>query len=94
MSLNNLVITNNLPSLDLHGEVSEVAVVKINDFIKDNVKLKNEYIAIIHGLGTGKLKEITHQTLRQNEYVIEYKTNYYNNGCTLAQILLTLKQNK
>jgi dsDNA-specific endonuclease/ATPase MutS2 len=93
MSLNSIINPNSLPTLDLHSETGDVARVLINDFINDNIKLKNQYIFIIHGVGSGVLRKVTHETLKNNKSVIDYKTNYYNNGATLVQISLTLKQN-
>lgn len=75
-----------LPTLDLHGEICDIASVKINDFIKDNIKLKNKYIAIIHGKGTGKVKETTHNTLKSNKCVLEYKVCIFNDGMTLVKL--------
>ena len=38
-------------TLDLHGETLDVAMYLVKNFINDNIKMKNEYIAIIHGNG-------------------------------------------
>lgn len=75
-----------LPTLDLHGEIVDIARIKIIDFISDNIKLKNKYVAIIHGKGTGKVKEITHDTLKNNKDVLEYKTCYFNDGETIVKL--------
>lgn len=82
-----IIDANNLPTLDLHGEICDIARVKINEFIKDNIKLKNNYIAIIHGKGTGKIKEVTHNTLKNNRYVLEYKIYYFNEGLTIVKLV-------
>ena len=58
---------DNLPTLDLHGEIKDIAVIKINDFIKENIKLKNKYIVIIHGKGYEIIKKATYDTLKNNE---------------------------
>ena len=42
---------DNLPTLDLHGEYKESAIILTNEFINDNITLKNEYICVIHGIG-------------------------------------------
>jgi len=67
------MITKNTPTLDLHGEPSEVAKVLINDFIEDNYKLNNKEIVIVHGIGKSILKKTTIDALRTNKYVQEYK---------------------
>jgi len=86
MELNDVIFTNNLPKLDLHGFDRETARVTINDFIKDNKKLKNEIVVIIHGIGSGILKKTTQETLKNNRDVIDQKIDFYNVGTTLVKI--------
>ena len=75
-----------LPIIDLHGEISDFAKIRINDFINDNIKLKNKYIGIIHGKGTGVLKKVTQDTLKCNKYVEEFKVYYFNDGMTIVKL--------
>ena len=89
MNLNDIIFIDSLPSLDLHGFDRETARVAINDFINDNIKMKNKFIVIIHGIGTGILKDATQLTLKKNKNVIEYKIHPFNVGCTLVNINLT-----
>ena len=89
MNLNDIIFIDSLPSLDLHGFDRETARVAINDFINDNIKMKNKFIVIIHGIGSGILKKTTQLTLRKNKKVIEYKIHPFNVGCTLVNINLT-----
>lgn len=89
MSLNEIIFIDNLPTLDLHGLDRETARVMINDFINDNYVMKNKVIVIIHGIGSGVLKNTTLDTLSKNKKIIEYKVFPYNVGCTLACINLT-----
>lgn len=85
MSVNN-IFTKNLPSLDLHGETRDTARVLINDFIRDNIKMKNDKIIIIHGIGTGILKRETQNVLRNNKSVIEFGIDYMNEGSTIVRL--------
>ena len=55
--LNSVIFIDNLPRLDLHGFDRDTARLYINDFIKENQKLKNEFILIIHGIGSGIIKD-------------------------------------
>jgi dsDNA-specific endonuclease/ATPase MutS2 len=80
--LEGILNIDKLPTLDLHGESIDISKI----FINDNVKMKNEYIAIIHGKGSGKLKEATKQVLSINKYVLEYKICYFNEGMTLVKL--------
>lgn len=86
MSLNDLVFIDNLPKLDLHGFDRETARVAINDFVNDNYKLKQKFIVIVHGIGSGILRNTTNEVLKKNKKVNQYKTFYYNNGCTVVEL--------
>lgn len=86
MNINEIIFTESLPKIDLHGLDRDTARVYTNDFIKENIKLKNEFIVIIHGIGSGILKKEVHSTLSKNKNVIEYKTIYNNNGSTIVKI--------
>lgn len=85
--LDQIIFINDLPTIDLHGYDSQTARVAINDFINDNYIMNNEFCIIIHGVGSGILRKTTAETLSKNKKVIDYKTYYYNNGCTLVQII-------
>lgn len=86
MKLREVIFTDSLPTLDLHGYDSLSAQVKIKDFIQDNIILKEEIIVIVHGIGTGILKNITQKTLKRNKKVIDYQLFYRNNGMTIVQL--------
>lgn len=88
MKLNEVIFVDSLPSIDLHGYDREYARVKINEFINDNIKMKNEIIAIIHGVGSGILKSETIKTLSYNKHVLEHKLFYNNVGITIAKLKL------
>ena len=89
MNLNDIIFINNLPTLDLHGFDRQTAKVAIDDFINDNIKMKNNFIVIIHGIGSGILKDTTQKSLAINKKVIEYKIYPFNVGCTIVKIDLT-----
>ena len=80
-----ITLFSNCPTLDLHGESSDYARFAINDFINDNYKLKNEYVVIIHGKGSGILKKATQAVLRENKLVEEYKIDNFNDGQTIVK---------
>lgn len=86
MNLENVIFTDNLPSIDLHGLDRLSARIKINEFVNDNKKMKNSIVVIIHGIGSGILKKETNDTLKNNKDVIDYKIFYNNDGMTLAKI--------
>lgn len=86
MNLNSIIFIDNLPKLDLHGYDRETARVAINDFINDNYKMKQSFVTIVHGIGSGILRTTTNEVLKKNKRVVDFKTFYYNNGCTIVQI--------
>ena len=88
MHLNEVISVDNLPSLDIHGEYSDSARLMVKEYIDDNFKIKNNLFCIVHGVGSGILKKTTHEVLKKDKRVIEYKTYYYNQGCTLVEIAL------
>ena len=74
----------NLPHLDLHGFDRTGAVASIKIFIDENLRIDNKKIVIVHGKGSGILKEATHSYLKTNKKVKEYQTNNYNDGETIV----------
>ena len=86
MELNDIIFLDNVPSIDLHGFDRDSARVKVLEFINDNKKIKNEIICVVHGIGSGVLKEEIHKTLKKSKDVIDYKLFYNNNGCTLVKL--------
>ena len=61
--------TIRFPRLDIHGETTKTCIAVIDSFIKDNIKLKEKNIVIIHGKGTGALRKATHNYLKTNKKV-------------------------
>jgi len=85
------IFLNRYPSIDLHGYDRDSARMMTNDFVTENIILKNEYIVIIHGIGTGIVKKEVHEALRINKNVIEYKTDNFNSGCTIVKLKISLE---
>lgn len=81
-----ITLYSNLPTLDLHGETSDFARIKINDFINDNYRIKNDKIIIIHGIGSGIIRKTTQNTLKNNRLVESYKMDNFNAGQTIVNI--------
>ena len=86
MNLNEVIFVDNLPSIDLHGFDRDTARVKVLEFINDNIKMKNDIICIVHGIGSGVIKNEIHNTLKRNKNVLEYKLFYNNTGCTIVKL--------
>lgn len=86
MELKEVIFTNSLPSIDLHGLDRNTARVKVLEFINDNKCMKNEIICIVHGIGSGIVKDEIHNTLKRSKDVIDYRLFYNNIGCTIVKI--------
>lgn len=61
----------------------------IDSFIRDNIKLENAKVVIIHGKGSGALKNKTHEILKHNRNVSKYYIDSLNDGQTIVEINLT-----
>ena len=86
MKLDDIIFVDSLPKIDLHGFDRETARVMVNDFIKDNIVMKNEFVTIVHGIGSGIVKNTVLETLRKNKNVVDFKLYPFNIGCTIVQI--------
>ena len=74
----------NAPHLDLHGYDRVSAATSTRVFIDEGIKLGNHTLVIVHGKGTGVLRESVHEYLKHDKRVTEYKTNNYNDGETIV----------
>lgn len=74
---------DNLPTLDLHGEYKESAIILTDEFINDNIVLKNSKIVIVHGLGSDILRKSLHEHLKHDKRVKEFKRDFFNPGATV-----------
>lgn len=81
-----MIVTSKTPKLDLHGEISSMVEVLVNEFINDNVKMKNETLLIIHGKSSNILKNEVHRVLKNNDNVENYKVDNWNIGQTIVNI--------
>ena len=77
------------PSVDLHGEDRVGALIKVNELINDSLKLKCYNIVLVHGKGTGVLKENIHEYLKHDKRVEEFKLDNINNGITIVKLKMS-----
>ena len=80
------IFLSRYPKIDLHGYDRNTARMTVNDFVAENVILKNEMIVIIHGIGSGIVRREVHEALRVNKNVLEYKIDNFNSGCTIVKL--------
>ncbi len=81
-----MFVLNRYPKLDLHGEYAVTAYSVVHSFLIDNIKLKNKYVVLIHGKGTGKLKNEVHQILQKEKFVKRYELDPFNLGQTIVEL--------
>jgi len=72
--------------LDLHGEPREIAKILTEEFIKDSVKMGEEQVKIIHGIGAGILKKEVQKVLRNNKNVEKSYIDFFNIGQTIVHL--------
>ncbi len=84
--INNYMMFQNLPTLDLHGCNRFEACILIKEFINDNHKLKNKLIVIVHGKGKNILKNEVYNILKTNKSVKEYKLDIFTGGSTIIEL--------
>lgn len=86
MELNQVIFIDNLPTMDLHGLDCDTARVKTLEFINDNLYMKNDIICIIHGIGSGAIKNEVHRTLKKHKKVLDFKLFFNNVGSTIIKL--------
>lgn len=84
--IDNYMLYNNIPTLDLHENDRYSAIYLSNEFINDNLKSGNKLIKIIHGKGEGILKRELHKFLKTKKEVKDYKLDMYNEGATIIEL--------
>ena len=77
------VLTSKSPRIDVHGETYDSVSLILSQFVDDNYKLGNKFIAIVHGKGEGVLKNRIHELLKGNKKVEDYYLNNWNIGETI-----------
>ena len=69
-------IGNSAPCIDLHGLFVDDAINGLEKFITNEFAKGTEVVKIIHGHGTGRLRQIVHDWLSQSKYVIGFRIAY------------------
>ena len=78
----NKINKNNIPieikknvssTLDLRGERYESASDKIDKFLDDAIYANLSIVSIIHGFGTGVIRKLVHDKLKNNKNIISYR---------------------
>lgn len=83
---------SSIRNVDLHGMDRITAIITVDEFINDLIRLKEAKGVIIHGVGTGILRREVSNYLKYDKRIKEYKLDFMNPGCTV--ILLNDKLTK
>ena len=70
--------------LDLHGYDSIGGIAILKNFIDNECRIGCKKIVIVHGKGTGILKQAVHDYLKCDKRVLEYKLDNFNIGQTIV----------
>lgn len=81
-----MILNPKMPILNVHGETRDTVKFIVESYIKDNIKLENEYIGIIHGRSSSILKDAIHTILKQNKNVISWQVDIFNPGITIIKL--------
>ena len=73
----------NAPSLDIHGFDRYGGVAMIKNFIDNESRIGAKKLIVVHGKGEGRLRQATHEYLKTDRRVLEYKLNIFNDGETI-----------
>ncbi len=68
------------PQLDVRGMYADDAILKVEKFLDDAVVANLPQITIVHGKGTGALKNAIHQHLKGHRAVSEFRLGVYGEG--------------
>lgn len=74
------------PKLDVHCETRDTIYTVLRNFVTDNIKLKNKVIIVVHGKGSGILKEEIHFHLKKWKEVESFHLDYWNQGVTIIEL--------
>lgn len=85
--IDNPFLIDNMPYIDLHGYDRVSALIELNSFIIDNIKLNNKYLVVIHGKGEFILRKEVHEYLRKDKRIKEFKLDYFNDGVTIVKLV-------
>ncbi len=75
--------------LDLRGQRAEEALERLDQYIENAYLSGMPYVRIIHGKGTGKLRQVVRDALRQSPHIKDYETGLETeggDGVTVAHI--------
>jgi len=80
----NLMGSNHLPSIDLHGMDRDTARILSKEFLEDQYSLGKRAVVIIHGKGKRVLKQ---EMLKREKIVQDFFIDFFNDGATIVELI-------
>ena len=68
------------PEVDLRGMMVDEALLAMERYLDSAVMAKLKTVTIIHGKGTGALRQAVQNELKRNRYVKSYRLGRYGEG--------------
>ena len=75
-----------VPSIDIHGYDRNGGVAMVKNFIDNQIRIGKKQVRIVHGKGEGILKQATHEYLRKDKRVENFKLIIFNDGETIVEL--------
>jgi len=75
------------PEINLIGKTVDEALYELDKYLDDAYLAHLSQVTIIHGIGTGALRNAIHSYLRKSKYVKDFRIGGYNEGNTGATIV-------
>ena len=76
------------PEINLIGKSVDEAIFDLDKYLDDAFLAHIPQVTVIHGRGTGALRNAVHSFLKKSKYVKEYRVGGYNEGNTGATIVI------
>ncbi len=68
------------PEINLIGETTSEALPELTKYLDDAYLARLPQVRIVHGRGTGALKKMVHQVLKQNKHIDSFRLGEYGEG--------------
>ena len=82
----NDIFLDRYPRIDLHGYDRDMARVMVNDFLDEAIQMEYSTVIIVHGIGSGIVKNSVFDTLAKRKDIVDFHVVPENVGCTIVKI--------
>ena len=75
-----------VPELDLHGEVEDIALYRLQEAILEAIMLGHDRIIVIHGIGAKILLKAVRTYAKNSPLVTKLELDLYNDGMSIFHL--------